>query len=267
METRLARSRRKWSRLSSSHQCDFCDISQYTVELKWPKAVTNLGAYRFVRLARDKDRTLPRLRITGIHTELTGISEQVDFAADEVDGSSLWTRLRLQTMLRPQSRSCGRSFQFVDLVEAAAAAPDDAAASESKRRRIVRKRPAAGPNSASHVFSRGDDAETAIAARPATVYSAENEAAPADNAQPATGTPLADAASASGFLHSRLLSSEIGRRFRSDIRFEADLVEYQVAWGKPLGKGTFGTVYPGIASGVAQKAVAIKLFESGHVSE
>ena len=95
----------------------------------------------------------------------------------------------------------------------------------------------------------------------------ENEAAPADNAQPATGTPLADAASATGFLHSRLLSSEIGRRFRSDIRLEADLVEYQVAWEKPLGKGTFGTVYPGIASGVAQKAVAIKLFESGHVSE
>ena len=67
----------------------------------WTKAVAYLGAYRFVRLARDRDRTLPRLRITGIHTELTGISEQVDFAADEVDGSSLWTRLRLQTMLRP----------------------------------------------------------------------------------------------------------------------------------------------------------------------
>ena len=178
----------------------FCDVSQYTVELKWPKAVTYIGAYRFVRLARDKDRTLPRLSIAGIHTELTGISEQVDFAADEVDGSSLWTNLRT-------------SFQFAEPDDAAHAAPDDAAASESKRRCIVRKRPAAGPNSASHVFSRGDDAEAATAARPATVYSAENEAAPADNAQPATGTPLAEAASATGFLTSRLLFSEIGRRF------------------------------------------------------
>ena len=40
-----------------------------------------------------------------------------------------------------------------------------------------------------------------------------------------------------------------------------------MAWEKPLGKGTFGAVYPGIAGGVAQHAVAIKLFESGSMSE
>ena len=157
----------------------------------------------------------------GLFKSRTGIAEQVDAAADEVPFVS-------PTGIADDARGA--------LVEAAAAAPVEEA------RRIVRKRHSAGLTLAAHVVSRGDDAEAATAAGPATVYSAENGAAPADNAQPATGTPLADAASATGFLHSRLLSSEIGRRFRSDSRFEDDLVEYQVAWEKPLGKGTFGTV-------------------------
>ena len=48
-----------------------------------------------------------------------------------------------------------------------------------------------GPTSASHVAQRGDDADAAATTRPATVYCAENGAAPADNTQPATGTSLA----------------------------------------------------------------------------
>ena len=101
------------------------------------------------------------------------------------------------------------------------------------------KRHSAGFTLASHLVSRGDDAEAATAVGPATVYSAENEAAQPDNAQPATGTPLAEPASASQCLHSRLLSlksKNIDRRLRVDSRFEDDLVEYQVAWEKPLGR-------------------------------
>ena len=58
----------------------------------------------------------------------------------------------------------------------------------------------------------------------------------------------------------------MGRRLRIDSRFEDDLVKYQVAWEKPLGRGTFGTVFPGMVRGVAQQAVAIKMFQHGSMS-
>ena len=153
----------------------------------------------------------------------TWIAEQMDSVADEVASVA-------PTGIADDARGA--------LVEAAAAAPDDAAASEAKRRRIVGKQHSAG-----HALA-GDDAEAATAAGLAPVYSAENGPALADNAQPATGTPLAAAASAPQFLQSS---------WKSDTRWKG---EYQVAWEKPLGKGTFGAVYPGIAGGVAQHAVA-----------
>ena len=95
--------------VSGRRSVTFRDVSQYRVELKWPKAVTYDGAYRFVRPARDKDRTLE------IQGEPTGIAEQVAFAADEAASVAL-------TGIADDARGA--------LVEVAAAAPDDAAASE-----------------------------------------------------------------------------------------------------------------------------------------
>ena len=137
------------------------------VELVWSKAVTYCSAAQVVRLAKGKD---PSLEILGVPT---GIVDDVNFAADEAAAA-------------PPT----------EVADDARGAPDKAAASESKRRRIVGKRHSAGHTSASHVVPRGDDADAATATRPATVYCAENGAAPANNAQPATGTPLAEVASA-----------------------------------------------------------------------
>ena len=43
--------------------------------------------------------------------------------------------------------------------------------------------------------------------------------------------------------------------------------KYDVAWDTELGKGTFGTVYGGIALGVVKAAVAIKLCGQGNLSD
>ena len=176
--------------------------------------------------------------------EPTGIADDVDFAADEAAAAAP-----------------------TEVADDARGAPDKAAASESKRRRIVGKRHSAGHASASHVVPRGDDADAATATIPATVYCAENGAAPANNAQPATVTPLAEVASATQFMQSRWLflkSEDMCRRVRL---VEADQVKYQVAWENALGRGTFGTVFPGMVRGVAQQAVAIKMFQHGSRSE
>ena len=161
--------------------------------------------------------------------------------------------------------------------EAAAAALDEAAAPETKRRRILGKRVSVSPTSASHVVPRADDAEAASATGPAIAYHAEIGAAPADDAQPATrrrweSTPtLEEAASAPEMWPSSLLflkSENMCRRFRTESRrFEGAMVKYEVTWANPLGSGTFGTVYGGVARGVVNQAVAIKLLQSGTRSE
>ena len=48
--------------------------------------------------------------------------------------------------------------------------------------------------------------------------------------------------------------------FKSGGLFEHAMDKYDVTWEKELGKGTFGTVYGGIARGVVKRAVAIKQF-------
>ena len=148
--------------------------------------------------------------------------------------------------------------------EVAAAALGEAAAPETKRRRILGRRVSA----ASHVVPRADDAEAASATGPAIAYHAAFDAAPADDAQPASqrrwrSTPtLAEAESAAEMCPSSLLFLNSEHILRS--RFDE---EYEVAWGSPVGRGKFGTVYGGVARGVVNQAVAIKLLKYGTRSE
>ncbi len=214
METHHARSRRSWSSPG-----DLIDVSQYRVELVWPKAVTYDSAARLVRLAKEQNDSLE------IRGEPIGIADDVYFPADEAAAAA-------PTGVADDARGAPD--------EAAAAALDEAAAPETKRRRILGKRVSVSPTSASHVVPRADDAEAASATGPAIAYHAEIGAAPADDAQPATrrrwkSTPtLAEAASAPVMWPSSLLflkSENICRRFRTESRrFEDVMDKYEVTW-------------------------------------
>ncbi len=118
-------------------------------------------------------------------------------------------------------------------------------------------------------------AESATDADPATANDTDATAAPTDAAQAATRrrgkslTPLEETGSAPELLPHRLLSLKAEHicltNFSGDSHGKLPKT-YDVDWGKPLGEGTFGTVYPGYARGVARQPVAIKMFNGDDVS-
>jgi hypothetical protein len=230
--------------LAGRANINFLSVSKYVVELVWQHPVTCSSPTRLVKIATDKNASIETIG------DPIGIADDVYVAADEVAQAA-------PTGVADDARGAPD--------EAAAAALDEPAAPETKRRRIFGKRASVvSPTSASHEAPRADDAEAASATGPAIAYHAEIEAPPADDAQPASrrrwkSTPtLAEAASAAEVLPSSLLFLNWDHRFDE---------EYEVAWGSPLGRGKFGTVYKGAARGVVNQAVAIKLLKYGTRSE
>ena len=220
----------------------FNEVSQYRVELRWLQAdVTYDSPARLVRLASVKDASF---EILG---EPIGIADDVDIASIEAAAVA-------PTGVADDAREA--------LVEAAAVAPVEAA----KRRRIVRK---------GLPLAYAALAESASDADPATANDTDATAAPTDAAQAATRrrgkslTPLEETGSAPELLPHRLLSLKSEYICLCDFTVDSygELPKtYDVDWKKPLGEGTFGTVYPGYARGVARQPVAIKMLNGADMS-
>ena len=76
-------------------------------------------------------------------------------------------------------------------------------------------------------------------------------------AEPAQAPPLLPSPALS------LKSEQICIRLQLHHHFADDRNNYKVVWEKSLGNGSFGTIYEGIACGLANQPVAIKIFRGG----